>query len=174
MVGQQPAHLGHCRLAPDEARQLHGQVVGVAVEGAQGREVDAKVGVAQLVDLLRTGQVTHAVGAEVGEAGPGGQVVGHQVCARPGEEDLAAVAEVAQPASTGDSLAEVADLVLQLCFPRVQAHRARRGSSSACQLALDLQGAGDRLRCPGEGGDEGAPLSLSRSAGRRRGGRPRR
>ena len=45
-------------LPPDEAGQLHREVVGVAVEGAQRREVGGEVWVAQLVDLDRdaTGQ----------------------------------------------------------------------------------------------------------------------
>jgi hypothetical protein len=101
---------------------LHGQVVGVAVKGPQRWEVDAKVGVAQLVDLLRTGQVPRPMGTEVGEAGPGGQVVDYEICARPGLEHLAWVAEVAQPASPGHSLAKVTDLAYQSCFPGVQAH----------------------------------------------------
>ena len=94
MVGQQPADLGERRFAPDEARQLHRQVVGVAVEGAERREVGAEVWVAQLVDLDRTRQVMHAVAPEVGQAGTRGEVVGHQVGRCAGDQDLAAVAEV--------------------------------------------------------------------------------
>ena len=79
MVGHQLADLGQGLVASHETGQLHREVVGVAVKRAQRRETSGEVGVAQLVDLDRTRQVSHAVGPEVGQAGPGGQVVGRQV-----------------------------------------------------------------------------------------------
>ena len=96
----------------------------------RGGKPERQVGVGQLVDLLGAAQVTHPVGAEVDQAGPGRQVVGHQVGGRPRDEDLAAVAEVAQPARPGDGLAEVADLVPQLRLPGAQPH-PRRGRPCA-------------------------------------------
>ena len=84
------------------------------------------------------------MGPEVDQAGPRQRVVGHQVGGGTGEQDLAVMSELAEPARTGDGVAEVADLVQQLGFPG--AHAYPQGGQPLCpQLALCVEGASDRL-----------------------------
>ena len=153
---------GHGRLPADEAGELHRQVVGVAVEGAQRRELAAQIRVAQLVDLLGAGEVTHPVGAEVGQAGPRRQVAGHQVGARTRQQDLAAVAEVRRRAARAAAWPEYG------ASPRAPASPVcrpiRSGAALVPQLALDFQGAGERFRGPSEGGQQRARLTLIRGS----------
>lgn len=67
------------------------------------------------------------------------------------------MAEVSQPAGTGNGLAEVTHFVSHLRFAGVQpGPQARR--SSGLEFALDGQRTGERFGRPGKGGQQRAPV----------------
>src|SRR5207253_1204053 len=59
--GEQPSYIVDLMLAPDEARELDRQVVGMRGERAKGREFGGQVRVEKLEHLLRLLQVLEAV-----------------------------------------------------------------------------------------------------------------
>jgi hypothetical protein len=90
-VRQQSLHRGHRLLPPDEARQLHGQVVGERFQGAQGRKVGGKARVEKLEDPLGLLQVLEAVGAQVPQAHASRQMVPHPIGGRLRQQHLTSV-----------------------------------------------------------------------------------
>ena len=83
---------GDLPLAPDEAGQLHRQVVGDGVQAAERGEVGGQAGDDQLEDPLGAAEVLEAVLAQVAQRDARGERVAHEQARRLGEQHLAAVA----------------------------------------------------------------------------------
>ena len=119
--------------APDEAGELHRQVVGEVVDRSQRREVVAELGVHELVDVLGPAEVLQPVYAEVAQRRAVRQPVADELARRLRQHDLAAVPGVAQAGGAVQSRAR------RSC-PRLGAGPRRCG----CPCAA---GAGSRASC---------------------------
>src|SRR4051812_31596286 len=94
-------------LTPDEGGGLRRQIVMVAVEGAQGRELGGQVGRYDLEHPLRADEVAQAVLTQVTQADAGRKLITDQFPGGGGEQDLAAVSGRAQAGDAVEGRAEV-------------------------------------------------------------------
>ena len=118
------------------------------VQRLQGR----KVGVAELVEPLRCGEVLQAVLTEIAEA-----VVAGEVARRLAEEDLAAVAGCGDPSRAVDVQPDVA-LIGDHRLTRVQSHS--NAHRTAVERLPAIGGCCERILDPDERNEEGVALGI--------------
>src|SRR5438309_527226 len=100
--------------------------------------------------MLRPPEVAQSMHPEVNELGTIGQPVEYQVAGRPGQYDLAAVRDSAQPGAAVDRLAEIASLVAPLGLRGMQGDAQLYGPTLGMDGALDVQRSRHGIRGAGE------------------------
>jgi hypothetical protein len=138
--GPQQGPLG---VAADE-----GHLVGMLGALRRHRRGRGQLGMGEREDVLGPGQPPQVVGAHVDQAGPVRELVGHQLGRGPGQQDLPALAEPAQPRGAVERLAVVV-AVAQLGLAGVQRSPGRQLQATrpapGAELPLERQGRGRGL-----------------------------
>lgn len=118
----------------------------------------------QLEDPLGLTQIAKTVDAEGEERGSLGDAAGEEVGGGAGDDDLAAVGQRPQPGAPDDAGAGVVAPVADLALASVQRHPHTEdgvgGPRFLHQGLLRLQGGGDGVGRPGEGGHQAVALAL--------------
>ena len=162
---EEPNALGDGIRASDEARELHGQVVGDGLERAEPRELFGQPGNHQLPHDLGARQVLEPVGTEVREAHPRRERVADQRLRGLGQQHLSAVSRGSDPRRAVHVVPDVVDPRLRRAHrrlarvePDAHAHHGFVRERVGRQVALRLDDGGHRLGCVHEHVEEGVAL----------------
>ena len=156
--------LGELRLAGDERRQLHRQVVRECVQREQRREPIREIRVTQLPHPLRTTETFEPVRAEIAQHHAVGQTIDHEIVRGARQHGLSAMGGVPEPRTADDRGALVVARIAKIDLTRVERHPdphlRRLGPGLLAERPLHIQSRRERFGRLRERGDDTVALAL--------------
>ena len=156
--------LGELRVARDERRQLHRQIVRERVQREQRREPIRQVRMTQLPYPLRTTEALEPVRAEIAQHHAVGQAIDHEIVGRARQHRLSTVGGVPEPGTADDRGALVVAGIAKVDLAGVERHPDSDGRGFGPRLfeecPLRIQSRRERFGWLRERGDDTVALAL--------------